>query len=277
MGDRIGAWVLQQVVEKSQFRYTRLYTEQAEAEILLVGNSRGLMFYQPHIEEITGKSTFNVCYNGMPINLATVLVQDYFDLYEAPEHLILDITMCDRRNNGLLAGFSTYAPYSERLEHLILDTIPKVGYGGKVSNLYRYNSEVFQRSLAYLNKSDEFWTNDRVMNDFLVEDAANLEEYNITFEDSFLEELKTIKDLCQQNKTNLHFVVNPYYPAFAEKMMNLDSINQVIEREVGVEVHDYRDFLTDRTKFSDYQHTNTNGSVEYLNQLQKDGILPLKQ
>ena len=276
VGDRIGGWVLQQVTERSQFRYTRLYTEQAEADILLVGNSRGLMFYQPHIEEITGKSTTNLCYNGMPINVARVLVEDYFDHYAAPERLILDVTMCDRLNNSLMAGFNMYTPYSERMEKLLLDTIPKVGYAGKLSHLYRYNSEVFQRTLAYLKGSDETWTNDRVMNDFLVADAANLEPYSITFLPTFANDLKAIRALCQSKGTQVHFVVNPYYPAFAQTISNLDSIKQVIQTQTGVEVKDYSLFLDNRTDFSDYQHTNTQGSKKYLNQLQRDHILPKK-
>ena len=74
IGDRIGGYVLEQIVLKSKFRYSRLYKGQAKADILLVGNSRGLSFYQPYMEEMTGKSTFNVSYSAMPMTLAEVFV-----------------------------------------------------------------------------------------------------------------------------------------------------------------------------------------------------------
>ena len=274
VGDRIGGLMLKKIVEQSQFRYTQLYTNQAEADILLVGNSRGLMFYQPHIEEMTGKRTFNICYNGLPINVARAMVEDYFDMYRAPERLVLDITMCDRLNKTLMAGFNMYRPYSHRLHTLLRDSIPKVSYAGNVSHLYRYNSEVFQRSIAYLKSSDKFWTNERTINDFLVEDTKNLPPYEITFLETFNDDLLAIKKLCQTKGTQLHFVVNPYFPAFANTITNLDSVRQVITEHTGVPVKDYSLALPNREDFSDYQHTNTAGSKKYLDQLQKDGILP---
>jgi len=88
-----------------------MYQGKAAADILLVGNSRGLIFYQPYIEEITGKSTFNVSYNGMPIDLGQTLVEDYFANYKAPETMILDVTMCDRENTKLISGFNLYKSF----------------------------------------------------------------------------------------------------------------------------------------------------------------------
>jgi len=73
-GDRLGGWILKQQVDKSQFRYSRMYTDRGEADILLVGNSRGLIFYEPHIEEVTGKKTLNLSYNGMSVDLMNQLV-----------------------------------------------------------------------------------------------------------------------------------------------------------------------------------------------------------
>lgn len=273
IGDRIGGWILEQIVQKSQFRYTRLYNQQAESDILLVGNSRGLMFYQPTIEELTGKSTLNLSYNSMPINLGRALLQDYFENYPAPEQVILDVTMCDRLNNQLIAGFNLYTPKSTHVKQLIRDSIPKDYYGGMVTHLYRYNSEVFQRTLNYINKSDEDWLLDRVINDYMVEEAQSLETFRITYDTSFTNELNAIKQLCQSKGTQLNFVINPYYPPFAESITNLDSIKNVIQTQVGVSISDYSRALTDREDFGDYQHTNKTGARKYMQMLLQDGIL----
>ena len=79
VGDRIGGLFLHTRVYDSQFRYTRLYRREV-ADILLLGNSRGLTFYQPYIEEITGLRTCNLSYNGLPMDAAKCLALDYFDL-----------------------------------------------------------------------------------------------------------------------------------------------------------------------------------------------------
>ncbi|MBK8194740.1 MAG: hypothetical protein IPK76_16540 [Lewinellaceae bacterium] len=84
-GDRLGGVLLQRQADASLFRYSRLYRGEAGADLLFVGNSRGLTFYQPFIEEKTGLRTFNMSYNGLPADLARVLVQDYLDRYPAPK------------------------------------------------------------------------------------------------------------------------------------------------------------------------------------------------
>ena len=60
-GDRTAGYLLQQQVAQSQFRYSRMYHGTAGADILLLGNSRGLTFYQPYIEEKTGLKIFPFC------------------------------------------------------------------------------------------------------------------------------------------------------------------------------------------------------------------------
>ena len=76
-GDRFFAFILKKGVQQSQFRYSRMYRGEAEASILLMGNSRGLGFYQPYIEEVTGEETFNLSYNGMTMDVAAALISDY--------------------------------------------------------------------------------------------------------------------------------------------------------------------------------------------------------
>ena len=51
LGDRTAGWVLGKITTESNFRYSRLYGGEAECDVLLVGNSRGLIFYQPYVEE----------------------------------------------------------------------------------------------------------------------------------------------------------------------------------------------------------------------------------
>ncbi|MDZ4678788.1 MAG: hypothetical protein SGI94_00015, partial [Saprospiraceae bacterium] len=80
VGDRVAGLLLRIQASKSQFRYSQLYGRLGEADILLMGNSRGLTFYQPYIEEITGLTTCNLSYNGLPIDAAKCLVLDYHDL-----------------------------------------------------------------------------------------------------------------------------------------------------------------------------------------------------
>lgn len=279
-GDRLGGWVLKQQVEKSQFRYSRLYMQRAQADILLVGNSRGLIFYEPYIEEITGLKTFNLSYNGMSIDLMRNLVEDYFEKYDAPQRMIVDVTMCDRINDQLTTGFNTYSAYSERLQKLIFERGGNMGYGAQFSHLFRYNSEIFQRALFYLNKTDKDWLLDRVINKNMVAEAGNLEAYTIDLEPDSTDleylpaNLKAMIAVAQAKGTEVHLVINPYYPVFAKKIENLESFKTKIETFTGLKVKDYSSSILEEKGFGDYQHLNKYGARLYLDQLKKDGILP---
>jgi len=313
-GDRLFGWVLKQLTEKSQFRYSRLYQGKAKADILLVGNSRGLIFYQPHIEKITGSKTFNISYNGMPINLAEVLVKDYLEKYPAPKQMILDVSMCDRLNKTLISGFNIYTPYSPRMYDLVHLNDTTGAVAGKIVNIYRYNSEIFQRSMFYLNKTDEDWLLDRVINDAMVEgitdyvpDTIKIERrYTIKPEDrkerllkevsnqviskvnrmvtgktneedeivkGVMDHLVSTVEFAKAKGVDVQLVINPYYPPYLDKLVNLDLLKTEAERATGMKVHDYSGAVTDKEGFGDYQHLNKAGSRIFLDKLKADGIL----
>jgi len=275
-GDRIGGYILGQLVDNSQFRYSRLYNGSAEADILMVGNSRGLMFYQPYIEEITEKSTFNLSYNAMPMNLGQVFVEDYLELYPIPKKLLIEVTCIDRLNNPLISEMNTYSPYSERLDQLILDTLPTTGYGGRFANLYRYNSEVFYRSLNYINQSDENWLLDREINDYMIQQGKNLPAYTIDIPEGLLESLKNTVKVAKENNLEVELIVAPYFKLFKDKITNMPQFIETVSTATGLPVRDYSDAIEDRKHFGDYQHVNKSGAKMFLDLLQKDGVLPIK-
>ncbi len=271
IGDRAGGWLCQQIVKGSGFRYSRMYTDKAKCDILLLGNSRGLGFYQPTIEEITGKKTFNLSYNGMTMDLGKVLVEDYLERYPAPERLVIDVTMCDRSSPEILASFVPYIADSDRLKGLIRDTSYNVAAATSVSHLYRYNSEIFQRALYYSNgKSDNEWLLDRAMSTSTLKHTEN-QKYRI--DARFIKELKATIEYAESKGTEVELVMTPYYPPFAKVVRGLDIFHEDIERGTGRRVRDYSYAIEDPSCFGDFQHLNKKGSKLYMQQLKADGVL----
>lgn len=276
VGDRVGGIVLSKITDQSQFRYSRLYNGEAGCDVLLAGNSRGLIFYQPYIEEKTGLTTTNLSYNGMPMELAAPIIKDQFDKNGTPKLLIIDVTLVDKRMDArLTTGFNFYTPYSERLTDLMRDSFPKDLYAGKVTNLYRFNSEVFQRALYYLKKSDKDWLLDRVISKSLQNDVVKLDSFNYDFNNKMLSELTDVVKYAQQKGTKVELVVNPYFPPFAEKIFNLNELKNAIQKATGLKVHDYANSIQGVDGFGDYQHLNKNGAKAYLDLLIKDGVLAI--
>lgn len=276
LGDRIGGYILSKIVDQSQFRYTRLYNGTAGCDVLLAGNSRGLIFYQPYIEEKTGYSTTNLSYNGMPMELAAPIIMDHIDKNGAPKLLILDVTLVDKRMDArLTSGFNFYTPYSERLTALMRDSFPKDLYAGNVTNLYRYNSEVFQRALFYLKKSDKDWLLDRVISPTLQKNVVDHPVFDYDFNEGMLEQLTEVVTYAQSKGVRVELVINPYFPPFAERIGNLPQLKQAVEAATGLPVHDYANSIQGVDGFGDYQHLNKNGARAYIDRLIEEGILKL--
>ncbi|MEZ4885674.1 MAG: hypothetical protein R3E32_13155 [Chitinophagales bacterium] len=272
VGDRVGGMMLKFLTDHSQFRYSRLYKGKGESDILLVGNSRGLVFYQPYIEEITDAKTFNISYNGMHISLARVLMEDYLERHKAPKLILFEVSMADYSDEKLIPSFALHSEESKGIDSLIFHYDPTTAWASKVSHLYRYNSEVFQRSLYYLNKSDKFWLLDRKINDNVIAELGEMEQVEFSLKEERQEELKRIVDLSKKYGTDIRLVLNPYFPPYADKIVNLEAWKSQIEALTGEKVYDYTRAIADFTSFADYTHLNKYGSKMYIEQLNKDHI-----
>ncbi|MFQ5445540.1 MAG: hypothetical protein ACE5FF_01290 [Saprospiraceae bacterium] len=276
-GDRLGGWALGSIVRNGQFRYSRLYRSEAACDLLFIGNSRGLIFYQPYIEGKTGLSTTNLSYNGMPFDLAVALVKDHLDRHAPPKKLFIDVSMLDRRmNEKLTAGFNLYSPYSRRLPALLKAQYPKVYYGGKVSHLYRYNGEVFQRALYYWKRTDKDWLLDRVISPTMKSNVSNQPVFNYDFTEDMLAQLTDVVAYAKAKGVKVELVVNPYYPPFAATIGNLDALIAAMEKVTGLPVLNYATAVTDEEGFGDYQHLNKRGSRLFIDHLITDGVLVTK-
>lgn len=276
VGDRAAGYCLQKQAYESQFRYSRLYQGEAVADILLLGNSRGLAFYQPYIEEITGKTTCNLSYNGLPMDAAKCLALDCLDACTSghgrrPQLLLLDITMCDRENDELLAGFLVYSRRSNRLDTLIHSKLPKVWRGGQVSWLFRCNNEIFQRALYHRHEPDKDWLLDRELPAALAAEVSK-HSYALEIRPYLIQQLKETAARARGSGVRVELVIGPYLPGF--QVTNLDALIAEVEKATGLPVHDYRDALNDPTDFGDFMHPNKKGSAKYMDLLKRDGLLP---
>ena len=273
-GDRLGGLFLNYLTENSQFRYSRMYQYQSNSDLVFLGNSRGLSFYQPYLEEKTGKQTFNLSYNGLPMDLGSALLMDYLDQNNPPEMILIDITMCDRENPALLGQFTTYQALSARIQSLVWQKNRKTAVGAEVSHLFRYNNEIFHRALFYSNKPDKNWLLDRKITKSLIE-KVNRRTYtfDLLFEPSAVKELGLLVQYLKKEKIPFRLVVNPYFPAFREKMTDLDELIELVESETGAPVLDYSISIEDEAGFGDLQHLNVKGAKSYIDLLIKDKIL----
>jgi hypothetical protein len=250
-----------------------MYRADEDCELLFAGNSRGLMFYQPYIEAATGATTMNLSYNGMPLALADALIRDYLELHRPPRVLMLDITLLDSRmDSRLIPGFQCYRSASARLASLARDSFPLDYQVATIFHLYRYNSEVFQRAMYYRFKPDTDWLLDRVIAASMVSDTAALEDFAIRYDQRGLEQLADLVEHVRSSGVRVELVVNPYFPAFARRVVNLRTFIQAVEDATGLPVRDYSKAVQVAGGFGDYQHLNKQGARQLVEGLVGDGL-----
>lgn len=274
VGDRLIGYVFQQQIAKSQFRYSRMYRGEGQADILIVGNSRGLNFYQPSVEKATGLTTFSLCYYSMPCEIATVLTKDYLDRYPHVKTVLVETTIVEMSDDKLLPGFTTYMPYSERIDSVLQEKTKETWNYAKFSHIYRFNNEVFQRAMYYRNKLDDDWYFDHTITQDLIDQAPH-RSVEFKTPDKHVQDLKQLADYCKARNINLQFVIAPIFPTYTVK--KLDVFKQKIEAATGIPVHDYSKAISDFSSFTDYLHANLKGGAEIVDTMVKHGVLPRAQ
>ncbi len=272
LGDRAAGLVLMKIESGSKFRFTTMYKKEAACDILIAGNSRGLSFYQPFIEEKTNQKVFSLAYNGMSSSLLHVFIQDYYERHEPPKKLILEVTCADRFNKELTPAFSTYASYSPNIRKYLKKENPNTYYGTQLSHLLRYNSEVFQRSLRYLSFSDKFWLTDRTISEAMQAESETLKKVSIDHIPELQDALGDIVRLARSKGTEVELVIAPFLPNYKKAMYNLTDYIVEVERQTGLKVKNYSGAIQEPKYFGDYFHINVFGSEKFIDILHRDRV-----
>ena len=193
--------------------------------------------------------------------------------------MVVDVTLCDRENDMLKSGFNLYTPASPRLDTLLRGIHSpddwagrKMVYGGKVSWLYRHNSEIFQRVLYHRNKTDEDWLIDRVISTSAANDTT-LQSYQVRMFPNMVAHLKEMIEYAQNKGVEVKLVINPYFPPFAESVRDsfLTPLKTYVQSQTGMPINDFSTVLTDREDIGDFQHANKKGSINYMRILMSAG------
>ena len=156
-GDHVLASVLHRLLVHSQFRYSRLYRGGNDADVLIIGDSRGVhSFYAPAIEELAGLRAFNLSYNSLSPHIAEALLLDYLDHNRAPKVVIIEATSVI--TTGAVAGeLRTYANLSPRVAAIYGAAHPIAARAARLFWLYPLNSEFFLEALHYMRRTDQDW------------------------------------------------------------------------------------------------------------------------
>jgi hypothetical protein len=272
-GDHLLAWGLQKILVRSQFRYSRLYRGGNSADVLILGDSRGVhSFYAPAIEELTGLRALNLSYNSMSPRIAEAILLDYLDRNRAPRMVIIEVT-CVHVPGSLTSELRTYASLSPRLGALYAEQHPVAAAAGRVFRLFPLNSEFFLEALHYMRRSDQDWIYHDVMPALLR--ALRGGGWMINPRPANVDALARIVRVLRQRGIEPRLVIAPYGGEGGP--VNLAPLAEMLGGRLGVGVSNYAGAITDLDDFADHVHLNERGSRVLLALMKRDGVFGMAE
>jgi len=276
-GDRLASAVLDQVVQRSRFRFSEIQRPGIDADIVIVGDSRGVTSINvPVVEKIAGRRTYSLCYNGMATKIGEALLDDYLDHNRPPRLLIVEVTSLIEPMK-LSPELKTYAKESPRLGAIYAEEHPIAARAARVFHLLRFNSELYLRALYYLRRSDQDWSNWATISPADVEGARSAPTWRLDPTPGNLDALERIVRLARSRNIELRLLVGPYLPQYLARAVNAGPFIAAVEQRVhrvdpSLHVWNYAGAVGEPALFADVLHLNDRGTDAFMRILQRDGF-----
>lgn len=278
-GDRLGARLLDRVVLNSQFRFSRLYGADCNADIIVIGNSRGVAgFYAPAIEKRFGVECLNLSYNGMSPAVARAIVEDYLERHSAPKLVIVEATCVDSQEGDIL-NLKPFWRHSSRLSQ-IAKSDRYTAAATRISHLFAHNCELFFRIVHYRSKTDQTWIRRTSIDETLLHETANgpAVELEVPTEDD-LKDLRAMAAACRSHNVEFRAVIAPYLPEFKEKISNWEqwkaSVATAFSEDASNAFVDLSSAASDHRFFADRLHPNFSGRAAVIDAAAEKGVFDL--
>jgi hypothetical protein len=261
--DRIVTVVLTKIVDASQFRYSRLYSGNVDADVAIFGNSRGVhTFFAPELGEGSCTNVVNFSYNSLSTQTIEALLMDYLERNQTPRVVVLELSNVYTDQ----VGSNQLTPYmvpNSHLRNLLLSQRNTFLPWDALFTSYKFNSTLLLRTFAYLGRSDQTWINrlgpiqQKGVAPKPGQDKRVFELYseNLAALDRIVLELKR-RDIPMIG------VVAPYHNSITLQIQNpYDWIASIRERlPEGTPFLDLSKSIAGDAEFKDYLHLNLVGA-----------------
>ena len=220
-----------------------LFWEIQELLILLMKGKA--VFYQVKV--------INLAYNGMPNNNIIDFVDDINEKYTG-KLIYIEISSLFERSNSS----NEYSFYMDKSK-FIFSRFENTRY--RYIKLLSFNNEFFLRNLYYLNRSDQDWSNQNVINEPILKSIAKVKPFNLINErHQFEERIQLIQSKCDAKGNKLIYFLAPYFPTYLSKALDYDDLKKVFLKRKLAFV-DLNQYLLPVSYYADRVHTNSQGAA----------------
>lgn len=262
------------IVGNSGQRFPMVYSGALEADVAILGNSRGIhMFHPPAIERECDVKVANLSFNDLPPAIMPILWSDYLRHHAPPRLLVLEVSCI---------GVVDYPASTERFTVLMAKN-PKFGdairsenprhyWLAQLSHLFRFNSPLTWRSLLFLKRDDQSWIMNSQLNETMMAETIANADAELRKDQSRLEAIKRTIEIADEHDVEVRCVVAPYAPAYFERLDGFDSWLNWVQGSLGRQVEDLSKQVKEMEHFADHLHLHEAGASHFAKQLSRQGF-----
>jgi hypothetical protein len=269
LSDRAISSGLARLIQISSFRIVELYEGRVDADVIIIGNSRGLNIDARRLSQASCLRAYSLALNALDVRTMQALMEDYLAQNKKPKLTILEISnLIESDYNYVVAAQLTPFPFpGSKLLSLASEVRDTILPWRTAFHLLRFNSELFFRALYYIGKhDDQDWTGE--LGSFSREkiDAYLLANKSRNTSDAQLDTLAALVKQLREAEIEPVLVLLPYHPAaLARGEWDQQLVQRVGERVGGDNIvfSFARSFQSD-SMFADAMHLSRSGKAELV-------------
>lgn len=249
--DRSASFLIDELLKFSNFRFVNIGKE--NPDYFVIGNSRGVN----SVKESQFDSDFcldvlNISYNGLKPNEIKYLIKKI----NTTKPILIEISPFLRTKSSSFKSPKSNNLSDESKRFSVFKNLRSNKFD--LLNLYRFNDELFLRSLYYIFSSDKSWGNNKVLDpvkkNILINNLMPVEI------DSYF--LHDFVKFLNQNNVNYLFYYAPIHPEMKKSILNWDLVNLEVQELLKNKYLDLSDLIDQDSSFADFIHTN--GREQFL-------------
>lgn len=264
--DRSLSAALGRLVMASNLRLATLYDGRVDADVVIVGNSRGVHLASAAAWSRTiCRSVYNLSLNGLDTATQDVLVRDYLERNRPPEIAVIEISNVFE-HIPMAGELKPFLGDSPRLDALVREQQGAIVPWTRISHLYRFNSEYLLRALLFLFRpSDQDPEPGGAITPAIIETYLGHHPRFAAHADNVRILAATLEALRERGVKPV-LVLGPYHPAaFREvdwREEALASVKALLPRDVAIV--DWSSALSEDAAFSDPLHMSAQGREDLV-------------
>ena len=266
--DRCLGSICRRIVRASGFRLVEIYSDRVSPHVLVAGNSRAMQGVDGVVaSEVAGETVYNIGYNGLAPEVVCILIKDAVEKHSTIRQVLVEASCFWPINTG--GDFKPLASFSPRLFEYTCNGNRVLSMSVHLSHLYRYNSELFERSFFYLRKSDQAAVSPLVINAAVIAAPSPEQYFPSEISQRARSELDSLKKFLDDKKVGLTLFVAPYHASARGRFADYDALLRSASVVAGGELLDFGWSLKEDRFFADRLHLNRFGAAEFTKMLLK--------